>query len=261
MVAVFTETMAAKVAMPVATPPGASNATPFGFSATPLAVALADATPGAAIHYSLDGSAFTVGEAVNVAKSSTLKAYATKAGLYPSDTLTIRFIYQAPSYVTVAFPDGGAAPGKGAVPTPTSPPNIAFIPVDRSGAALPGNANGKCGSCVAGNGKSFVGPIIKLDIPGPVDYEFKIFSTLGEFMIGGAGKVEATDIPLLEASAEPGHYHLRIIWTGRCANGGRAGTGAYILKSAIRNSSDPKLDAQAPLQKKLIVFGFERQGG
>jgi hypothetical protein len=261
MVAVFTESTAPKVATPVATPPGGTNASPYGFPVTPLAVTLSDATPGAIIHYTLDGSAPAEGSLVSVAKSSTLKAYATKAGMYPSDTLTIRFDYQAPSDVTVLFPDGSSTPGSMQVPIPTSPPNIAFIPIDRNGAALPGSANGKCGNCLAGNGKTFVGPIINLDIPGPVDYEFKIFSTLGEYLIGGTGKVEAADIPLLANAADGKRYRLRIIWTGRYGTQGKAGTGAYILKSVIRDAGNPQTAAQSPFQKKLIVFGFARQGG
>ncbi len=261
MVAVFTETMAPKVATPTATPPGAANTSPYGFPALPLAVALTDATPGAIIHYSLDGSASAEGTALNVVKSSTLKVYATKAGMYPSDTLTIRFDFQAPSDVTVLFPDGGSNPGNANVPVPTSPPGISFIPVDRSGTALPGNTDGKCGSCVAGDGKTFVGPIINLDIPGPVEYEFKIFSTLGDFLVGGTGKVAAADIPLLANSADGSRYRLRVIWTGRCENLAKAGTGAYILKSVLRDASNPKTAAQSPFQKKLIVFGFQRQGG
>jgi len=260
MVAVFTESTAPKVAKPTATPPGASNASPYAFPISPLAVALADATPGAVIHYSLDGAAPVEGAAVSIGKSATLKAYATKAGMYPSDTLTIRFDYQAPSDVTVLFPDGSKDAG-GPAPAPTSPPNIAFIPVDKFGTALPGNANGKCGSCIAGNGKTFVGPIINLDIPGPVEYEFKIFSTMGEYLIGGTGKVDAADIPLLAPSADGTRYRLRVIWTGRCNNQEKAGTGAYILRSMIRNSEDPATVAQSPLQKKLIVFGFVRPGG
>jgi hypothetical protein len=99
-----------------------------------------------------------------------------------------------------------------------------------------------------------------LDIPGPVDYEFKIFSNLGEYLVGGAGKVDAADIPLLASAADGMRYRLRIIWTGRCQNQERAGTGAYILKTTIRNSENPKTAAQSPLQKKLIVFGYERHG-
>jgi hypothetical protein len=261
MVAVFTETTAPKVATPVATPPGAANTSPYGFPSLPLAVTLTDATPGATIHYSLDGAPPTEGAALSVVKSSTLKAYATKAGMYPSDTLTIRFDFQAPSDVSVLFPDGSSSPGSVNVPVPTSPPNIAFIPIDRMGTALPGNVNGKCGNCVAGDGKTFVGPIINLDIPGPVAYEFKIFSTLGEFMIGGSGKVEAADMPLLAHSADGSRFRLRVIWTGRCANLGKAGTGAYVLKSVLRDASNPATAAQAPMQEKLIVFGFLRQGG
>jgi hypothetical protein len=261
MTAVFTETTAPKVATPVATPPGAGNTSPYGFPILPLAVALTDATPGATIHYSLDGAAPVEGTALNVVKSSTLKAYATKAGMYPSDTLTIRFDFQAPSDVSVLFPDGGTSPGSVNVPAPTSPPHIVFIPIDRSGTALPGNTNGKCGNCVAGDGKTFVGPIINLDIPGPVEYEFKIFSTLGGFLVGGSGKVDAADIPLLANAADGSRYRLRIIWTGRCANQAKAGTGAYILKTVIRDASNPSTAAQSPIQRKLIVFGFHRQDG
>jgi hypothetical protein len=256
--AVFTETPAPKVAMPVATPPGPGNASPYGFATAPLPVTLADATPGAAIHWSLDGSAPVEGAALSVVKGSTLKAYATKAGMYPSDTLTLVFDYQAPSFVTVLFPNGTNNPGTAAAPV--SRPEAAFIPVDRTGAALPGNANGKCGTCVAGNGKTFAGPIINLDVPGPVRYEFKIFSTLGEFLIGGSGAVEPADLPLLEVLPGGSRYRMRIIWTGHCEKGGKAGTGAYILKSSIRNAGAPGA-APAPPQNRILVFGFERPGG
>ena len=260
MVAVFTETTAPKVATPVANPPGPANTSPYGFPSLPLAVALTDATPGATIHYSLDGAAPAEGAAVSLVKSSTLKIFATKAGMYPSDTVTIRFDFQAPSDVTVLFPGGSNSPGSN-VPVPTSPPNIVFIPIDRSGTALPGSTNGKCGGCVAGDGKTFVGPIINLDIPGPVNYEFKIYSTLGAFLVGGEGKVEASDIPLLAGAADGSRYRLRIIWTGRTRDQEKAGTGAYILKSVIRDASNPQTAAQSPMQEKLLRFGFIRQGG
>jgi hypothetical protein len=94
-----------------------------------------------------------------------------------------------------------------------------------------------------------------------VDYEFKIFSTLGDFLVGGSGKVEAADIPLLANAADGSRYRLRVIWTGRCVNLAKAGTGAYILKTVLRDASNPKTAAQSPFQKKLIVFGFQRQGG
>jgi hypothetical protein len=73
--------------------------------------------------------------------------------------------------------------------------------------------------------------------------------------------VEAADIPLLAAAADGSRYRLRVIWTGRSGIQGRAGTGAYILRSLIRNAGTPQTAAQVPLQKKLIVFGFARQGG
>jgi hypothetical protein len=72
--------------------------------------------------------------------------------------------------------------------------------------------------------------------------------------------VEASDIPLLASAADGSRYRLRVIWTGRSANQGKAGTGAYILKSVIRDASNPETAARSPMQEKLLRFGFMRQG-
>ncbi len=98
----FKETAAPKVATPVATPPGAGQ-TAFNFMSGPLAVTLSDATADASIQYSLDGGAAVAGTAVSIAKTTVLKAWATKTGSYPSDTLTVTFTFTPPVAVSKAY--------------------------------------------------------------------------------------------------------------------------------------------------------------
>lgn len=256
MIAVYTENPAPKVATPVANPPGSAAVSPYSFS-TPLNVGLSDSTAGATIYFSLNGSAPVASGSVVVSQSGTLKIFATKAGMYPSDTVTVEYNFLAPSSVKVLFQNGRSEPDGLSNPDPTSPPRYVFIPLDRNGNALSGDTEGKCGSCSPGDGTRFVGPIIDLEIPGPVDYDFQILSTLGEFVVSGSGIINEKDLALLDES-KPGTYRARIIWTGRSAKGHRAGVGAYILKSNLRTFQKPGSGAPIVNQKAAIVFGLLR---
>ncbi len=254
---VYTESQAPKVATPVATPPGPGK-TGYTFDSAPLAVVLSDTTPGATIHYSFDSSATSTGTNVFVSQSETLHAYATKAGYYPSDTLTIHYTFIAPSLVYVQFPNGQNKPSHDAqIPVPSTPPNVAFVPIDQRGVPLPGSTDGKCGTCGVGGGtQPFAGPIINLEIPGPSQYHFQIYSKYGDFIISGSGQIDAADIPLLSLNPDGSKHVARIIWTGRSANGTQVGTGAYILRSTITPLSNTA--TSLPGSATLLLFGFVR---
>lgn len=164
-----------------------------------------------------------------------------------------------PPDLYVTFPNGSKetpAPGS----EPTSSADILFIPVGRDGGALPGSGAGKCGSCATLDHGLFVGPVFHILTPGPMEYAFKIFSTLGEFVAEGKGRIETSDLLLLDRSTGIGAtlYQARILWTGRTLRGGKAGTGAYILTATLRTDKDFKTGAEPSLVTRKIVFGLLR---
>jgi fibro-slime domain-containing protein len=164
-----------------------------------------------------------------------------------------------PTDLFVTFPNGSKAdPSTGS--EPVSQPSVLFIPVGRDGNALPGAGIGKCGTCPAQGNGVFVGPIFHISTPGPMDYDFKIFSNLGEFVAGGRGRIEKEDLPLLEKTngASGILYRVRVVWTGRTATGGKAGTGAYILTAILRPDRDLKTGAQPVVETRKITFGLLR---
>jgi fibro-slime domain-containing protein len=164
-----------------------------------------------------------------------------------------------PTQVTVTFYNGATkdAP-KTAGPEPTTGPAVLFIPIGVNGQPLAGAANGKCGTCPAGdNATGFVGPILRLEIPGPVDYEFQIFNNFGEFVAKGKGKVEESDLAALESVN--GKYISRIVWTGYTSKGSKAGTGVYILQATLKTALDPNTGAPPATRVKRVVFGLLRQ--
>jgi hypothetical protein len=273
------------VAAPVASPASRE------FSGN-LEVTLASANPGATIFYTLDGTppATTEGGStrryrgpVNITATTSLQAIAGKAGFRTSDRMIENYVLVAepvsgnnpidkeipsiartPIKLRVTFPNGSADfPAAGAEAQPGSP---AFIPVNSQGVALPGNGSGKCGSCVAADHGLFVGPVIHILTSGPVDYDFKIFSNLGEFLAQGSGSIDAADLPSLgSGSASPNTagtvsagYDAPIVWTGRTLKGQKAGTGAYVLMAVFKY---PSGTAGGPMtrQTEKTVFGLMRK--
>lgn len=158
----------------------------------------------------------------------------------------------------VTFPNSSKeTPSSGAESTT---PNM-FIPVGSSGAALPGNAlDGKCNGCVAMDGASMVGPVFHIVTPGAVEYEFKIFNNVGEFLAGGKGRIDDNDLPLLQKKNDASgiKYIARIVWTGRTIKGEKAGTGAYILQTTLIGSKDMKTGAPPGRDTRRVVFGMLR---
>ncbi|MDB5105235.1 MAG: hypothetical protein JWP91_2924 [Fibrobacteres bacterium] len=140
--------------------------------------------------------------------------------------------------------------------------NTVFIPVDLSGLPLPGEAkDGKCpGSCYSGDNSNFVGPVFHIVTPGPVSYEFRIFTNHGEFVTMGKGAVTTADLPkLLKKNDASGvKYVARIVWTGQTEKGSKAGTGAYILQTILTGSKDPKSGAAPGKDTKRVTFGLLR---
>jgi hypothetical protein len=162
-------------------------------------------------------------------------------------------------YVTFANgkadPAGGAATGG----TATLPQGAVFIPIDRNGKPLNGKvADGRCEGCPVGEEGRYIGPIIHLEIPGPVDYEFKIFSNLGEFVAVARGKIEDGDLKSLLPLRSGSRYLARLVWSGQTATGGQAGTGVYVLSSKVTTALDLKTGAPPATQAKQLRFGILR---
>lgn len=168
--------------------------------------------------------------------------------------------------VSVTFPNGSHSdPGDGSkvIGSDLTFPDLS-VAVDKGGNPLPGKGEGKCESCPVAGPDGFVGPVINLTVTGIAEYRFKIYSTLGEFVCELTGKVEESDLPLLQMKvvndAAGGHveYLQRIVWTGRSRNGERVGTGAYILNAEIRYPADPAMNRGASTRSFLKKFGYLR---
>jgi len=139
-----------------------------------------------------------------------------------------------PVSLTVTFPNNSAkdpASGSAAI----NRRDLIFIPVDKDGNALP-----KCSGCVAKDAHGFVGPVFHITTPGPVEYEFKIFNTAGEFVAEGKGKVEAGDLAALNKKNDASgiNYEAPIVWTGASRSGSKAATGAYIILATFLTEKD-----------------------
>ncbi|MDB5048810.1 MAG: hypothetical protein JWO30_1881 [Fibrobacteres bacterium] len=159
-----------------------------------------------------------------------------------------------PVQLTVTFPNGSQEnPASGS--SGNNPPNLIFIPVDKDG-----NALAKCPNCVARDNTGFVGPVFHILTPGPVEYDFKIFNNVGEFVAAGKGKVEQNDLPSLKRTINASgiNYEAPIVWTGATRSGYKAGTGAYILKARFISEKDLTTGAPQGTFSEKKVFGFIR---
>nr|MDQ3002954.1 hypothetical protein [Fibrobacterota bacterium] len=98
----------------------------------------------------------------------------------------------------------------------------------------------------------------------PVNYDFTIFTNLGQVVTRGSGRVEEADLSLLDkkdnASGDPNQneYVQRIIWTGQTEKGQPVGSGAYVLKAVFRYGSNFKTGAKPSSSTKITKFGFLR---
>lgn len=166
-----------------------------------------------------------------------------------------------PTKVYVAFANGAMQPGAGSrgADEASVPADVLFIPFDKNNQALQGaGEDGKCGGCYVGTDGKFIGPIIYMEIPGPVEYDFKIFSTLGEFVASGKGKLSQQDIDALTPIQGGTRYLARIAWTGRASQGEKVGTGAYILNTVLKTEKDLKTGAPPGTDIHRLVFGILR---
>ena len=158
----------------------------------------------------------------------------------------------------VTFPNSTReTPSSGAESTT---PNM-FIPIGSTGAALAGSAlDGKCNGCVAMDGAAMVGPVFHIVTPGPVEYEFKIFNNVGEFLAGGKGKILESDLGQLKQENKSTGiiYTARVVWTGRTIKGDKAATGAYILQTTLIGAKDMKTGAPPGRDTRRVVFGMLR---
>jgi von Willebrand factor type A domain-containing protein len=151
------------------------------------------------------------------------------------------------------------------VASPQSDDPAGFVPVDSKGAALPGDKSGHCGACNPLQGGVLDGSVIVVVTKQPVDWDFIIYSNLGQVVSRGSGSILEEDLPLLDKNEDAGgdpnqtQYVQRIVWNGRTENGQTAGTGAYVLKAVFRYGKNFKTGARASTGTKITKFGFLRE--
>ncbi|MDB5048738.1 MAG: hypothetical protein JWO30_1809 [Fibrobacteres bacterium] len=162
-------------------------------------------------------------------------------------------------YITFANGTNKAGDGMPTGSEPNTPSDVLFIPFDKAGTALTGDkSDGKCTGCFVGGEGKFVGPVVFMEVPGPVEYDFRIFSNMGEFVAAGKGKITEEDIPGLTPIHNGTGYLARVVWTGRTADGAKAGTGAYVLISTVRTQKNLKTGAPPATDTNRIRFGMLR---
>jgi hypothetical protein len=164
-----------------------------------------------------------------------------------------------PTDIYVTFPNGTKDKASDG-PEPQG--DVVFIPMDKGGVALPGSpADGKCvGSCFTGDAGRFVGPVFHIVTPGPVTYEFSIFTNAGELVSKGRGHLSAQDLALMDHKNDATglKYVARVVWTGHAEGGRKAGTGAYILQATLTTDKDDRTGAPPAASRKRVVFGLLR---
>jgi fibro-slime domain-containing protein len=165
-----------------------------------------------------------------------------------------------PIVAYVTFANGTNQPGHGGqAMQPGNASGVDFIPFDSKATPLQGTAlDGRCGSCFVGQEKDFIGPVINLEIPGPVEYEFKVFTNLGEFVDQGKGRITEDDLPSLTPIKNGTAYMARFVWNGRSIKAEKAATGAYVLTARILIPRNLKNGAPASTDTKQILFGMLR---
>lgn len=160
-----------------------------------------------------------------------------------------------PMEISVKFPKGDGSHATAGL-EPQGP--YKFIPIGLDNTPLSGNAaDGKCPDCYAGEGANFVGPVFNMIIAGPMDYDFKIFNNLGEFVASGKGSISKDDLQRLKPNGSE-NYVSRIVWTGRTDDGGKAATGVYILQTTLTGTKDLRTGAPAAKTFRRIRFGMLR---
>jgi hypothetical protein len=136
--------------------------------------------------------------------------------------------------------------------------------VDSRGYAVPGTANGKCGSCTAQQQGVFTGSVINVVTRQPVRWEFTIYTNLGQVVTHGSGKVEEDDLKLLEKVEHPSKdpnltdYVQRIVWTGRTDEGNIVGSSAYVLRAVFHYDKNFKTGGRSSTGTRVTKFGFLR---
>ncbi len=100
---------------------------------------------------------------------------------------------------------------------------------------------------------------------GGIDaYDFTNYTNLGQVVTRGKGRVEESDLSLLDkkanATGDPNQteYVQRIIWTGQTEKGQAVGTGAYVLKAVFQYDRNFKTGAKPSTSTKITKFGFLR---
>jgi fibro-slime domain-containing protein len=159
----------------------------------------------------------------------------------------------------ITFPNGlRNLPVKGS--EPPSQTEVRFIAISQDGSPLPGTGKDRCISCPSQQNGIFVGPMFNIVTPGPMAYDFKVFTTTGIFVVQATGRIDIRDLLSLKRSNGPKGllYQARIVWTGRAESGEKVGTGTYILTSILKTDRDPKNGAQPAVVSKKLIFGLLR---
>ncbi|MEO7427537.1 MAG: vWA domain-containing protein [Fibrobacteria bacterium] len=179
--------------------------------------------------------------------------FAPMGGAAPSQTVS-------DFYAT--FANGSKSDAVGAAESPDK--RVGFIPVDAKGYPIPGTDAGKCGACSPLQDGVFTGSLIFIVTKQPVDYEFTIYTNLGQVVTHGSGSVSDADLRLLDKTEAPDkdpnqtEYVQRIVWTGYTENGQSAATGVYVLRAAFHYDRNLKTGARAASVTKYTKFGFLR---
>lgn len=135
-----------------------------------------------------------------------------------------------------------------------------FIPLGKDGGALAGDRQeGRCQGCVAVENGNFVGPVFDIVMPGPLTYQFRVFTNTGEFVAETKGRIEAKDLESLKKDRAGKNYELPVVWTGKSKNGLKAGTGAYIVMATFLVDTDPRTGALAYKSTDKKIFGLIRK--
>ena len=165
-----------------------------------------------------------------------------------------------PIRLEVVFPNGSSSIPAGNAIQPAIRLDKPFIMVGSDGTPLQGNGPARCGECIAIQNNVFVGPVFRILTPGPVAFQFKIFSHFGEFLGQASGKFETQDLPLLKKQNDSSgvYYEAPVVWTGSSLAGRKAGTGAYILSAILTSDKDPITRAPPGRHVEKRVFGMIR---
>jgi fibro-slime domain-containing protein len=254
-------------AVPKADPPGR----PFAGS---LNVTLATATPGAAVHYTVDGTVPTSSSPlysgpVVLTGTSTLKAIAVKAGYKDSPMMTESYA-KVPARVVKGDLDVGLVKGV----TESAP-----LPARANPDPIVVHGTNVCSNCGDPGIRDLLptrdpaaitalGPTWKVKTKYPFRYSLFFYDNLGQFVNKAEGEVDPVR---LEALRVPGSADdsvvVQLTFLPISREGNLIATGAYVMKGTLRIRSRTGLRGSggeevvlAPTERNIVSrFGYMRK--